>query len=391
MRQQSPVAPIATSARLARLLLLAPMLAPLLCRPSGAQPWAAGLEAPPAMEAVKPSQALELESLRRYGESTGLRRTYLRSANDLLQSFWASNDQPKVLFPGDAATGCGVRQVAHPMAFYCPLSKEIAMALNLRRSVGSARGKSDRELLLLDLAVLAHEWGHHINRSQGRGPYGGGLQLTAQQEELAADWRTGVFLGWMLRVGAIDVDGFTQTANLQFEMGDYERISPQHHGYPKDRFEALTRGLGSQIKAGQSLGDWTADSRETFSQPLPPDPSDQETSPRRYRVWRFEIDRGEQIATNLIGGLLGAASCIWGSQNQCLGMAAQQGKGRAHGTYISSTLSLDCSGGRFDVSDDPYGSQPFTRDGKGQAAVIAKRDCPRSTPSGDGVVRSTAP
>ena len=250
------------------------------------------------------------------------------------------------------------------------------MALNLRRSVASARGKTDAELLLLDLTVLAHEWGHHINVEQGRGPYTGGLGITVKQEELAADWRTGVFLGWLLSSGALSVENFAQTANLMFEMGDYERISFQHHGYPKDRFEALTRGLGSQLKPGQRLGEWTVDSQEAFSRPLPPDPQDQALGRRRYAVQRFEIDRGQQIATNVLGGLLGAASCVWGNQQQCLGMAMQQGKGRAHGSYTRRELILFCGSGSFDVSEDDFGPQPLRRDGKGQASVLASRDCP---------------
>ena len=270
-----------------------------------------------------------------------------------------------------------MKQVAHPMAYYCPPSKELAMALNLRRSVSSAKGKSDRELLLLDLAVLAHEWGHHVNQEQGRGPFKGGMSLTVKQEELAADWRTGVFLGWLLNNGGIGVDDFTQTANLLFEMGDYERLAAQHHGYPKDRFEALTRGLASQLTAGQKLGDWRMDTQETFSRPLPATSEDQLLGRRRYEVRRFEIDRGQQIATNLLGGLLGAASCIWGNQQQCIGMATQQGKGRAAGTYTQRTLTLHCANGSFDVSDDEFEPQPISRDGKGQAAVLLKRDCPK--------------
>ena len=345
----------------------------LLAQAAAAQPWAPGQE-PPPLPSATPAQARALEQLRSSGGTVGLRRRYLGAAHDLLQGYWATRQQPSLLFAGDAARGCGVDRVREPMAYYCPASNEIAMAINLRRSVRSARGRSDRELLLLDLAVLAHEWGHHVNREQGRGPYGGGMGFTVRQEELAADWRTGVFLGWLLGHGVIGVDAFTQTANLFFELGDYERITPQHHGYPKDRFEALTRGLSSQVTVGQRLGPWTVDSREAFSRPLPAASATQ----RVYAVRRFEIDRSNQIATNLIGGLLGAASCFWGSQQQCLGMALEQGKGRAEGTYTSRTLTLDCATGLFDVSDDAHGPQPINRDGKGQAAVLAARDCPRT-------------
>lgn len=345
--------------------------------PAMAQPWAPD-QAPPVLPLPSATEARDLEQQRKAGEAAGLRQRYLRQAHNLLQRFWNTREQPKLLFAGDSAEGCGVKRVAHPMAYYCPPSQELAMALDLRRSVRSARGQGDRELLLLDLAVLAHEWGHHVNRTLGRGPYKTGLGLTVKQEELAADWRTGVFLGWLLNSGAIGVNEFTQTANLMFEMGDYERITPQHHGYPKDRFQALTRGVSSQVQPGQKLGDWTVDTQEAFSRPLPSTAEDQQLSRRRYEVRRFEIDRSQQIATNLLGGLLGAASCIWGNQQQCIGMATQQGKGRAEGLYTTRELTLHCGQGSFDVSEDEFEVQPLQRDGKGQAAVLARRDCPRA-------------
>ncbi len=342
------------------------------------QPWAPGQGPPPGLTLPTQAEAQQLEQLRRTGEPKQLRERYLRQGHNLLHRFWASKQQPTLLFAGDRAEGCGVRRVAHPMAYYCPPSQELAMALNLRRSVRSAKGKTDRELLLLDLAVLAHEWGHHVNREQGRGPFQGGLGLTVKQEELAADWRTGVFLGWMLSQGAISVDEFTQTANLLFEMGDYERLAAQHHGYPKDRFQALTRGLTSQLQPGQKLGEWTVDTSETFSRALKVSAEDRQLGRRRYDVRRFEIERGQQIATNLIGGLLGAASCVWGNQQQCIGMAAQQGKGRADGSYTQRRLTLHCDNGSFDVSDDDFDPQPVSRDGKGQAPVLLQRDCTQS-------------
>ena len=340
-----------------------------------AQPWAPGQGPPPGLHLPSAEEARSLEQLRRTGKGQKLRERYLRSAHDLLNRFWASEQQPTLLFAGDQAKGCGIQRVAHPMAYYCPPSRELAMALNLKRSIRSVRGKSEQTLLLLDLAVLAHEWGHHVNQEQGRGPFKRGMNLTVKQEELAADWRTGVFLGWMLNQGAIEVDEFTQTANLLFEMGDYERLAQQHHGYPKDRFIALTKGVASQLNPGQQLGDWSVDTQETFSRPLPATAEDRRLDRKRYEVRRFEIERGQQIATNLVGGLLGAASCLWGSQQQCIGMAAQQGKGRADGAYNQQELTLHCGSGSFDVSDDDYGHQPINSDGKGQAAVLRDRDC----------------
>ena len=329
-----------------------------------------------ALPAVKVPAGAELQQIREQGGGPDLRQRYLLAAHGFLYRYWQQEAQkqgkslenPQLLFAGDRAQGCGVNRIVHPMAFYCPESLQIAMALDLRCGTKAARGKSDQELLPMELAVLAHEWGHHVNRSLGRGPYRTGFSLTVQQEELAADWRTGILMGWLLSQGTLALDDFTAAANLMFEIGDYERISAQHHGYPKDRFTALTEGLASQLKPGQRMGEWTVDTRESFSRPIA-------GAPLTYDVRRFEIDRTGQIGSNVFGVVLGAASCIWGDRQQCLGAALDQGKGRAYGTYTNRTLVLHCGDRSFDVTNDNFDRQPIAQDGKGQAAVLAERDC----------------
>ena len=329
-----------------------------------------------ALPKAKVPAGAELQQIREQGGGPDLRQRYLLAAHEFLYRYWQEEAQkqgktlekPQLLFAGDRAQGCGVNRIAHPMAFYCPDSLQIAMALDLRRGTKAARGKSDQELLPMELAVLAHEWGHHVNRSLGRGPYRTGFSLTVQQEELAADWRTGILMGWLLSQGTLALDDFTAAANLMFEIGDYERISAQHHGYPKDRFTALTEGLASQLKPGQRMGEWTLDTRESFSRPIA-------GAPLTYDVRRFEIDRTGQIGSNVFGVVLGAASCIWGDRQQCLGAALDQGKGRAYGTYTNRTLVLHCGDRSFDVTNDNFDRQPIAQDGKGQAAVLAERDC----------------
>ena len=331
---------------------------------------------PEKVPPVKVPAGAELKRLREQGGGADLRRRYLLAAHEFLYSYWQQEAQkqgktlekPQLLFAGDRAQGCGVDRIEHPMAFYCPDSVQIAMALDLRRATKVARGKGDQELLPMELAVLAHEWGHHVNRSLGQGPYRTGFSLTVQQEELAADWRTGILMGWLLSQGTLALDDFTAAANLMFEIGDYERISVQHHGYPKDRFTALTEGLATQLKPGQRLGEWTVDTRESFSRPIA-------GAPLSYEVRRFEIDRSGQIGSNVFGVVLGAASCIWGDRQQCLGAALDQGKGRAYGIYTQRTLVLHCADRSFDVTNDNFDRQPMARDGKGQAAVLAERDC----------------
>ena len=378
-----------------RLLpLLLPFLLPLLFVGSGARAKVLPAQRAPAKRApaqlvpaqvaapesalpkVKVPAGAELQQIREQGGGPDLRQRYLLAAHEFLYRYWQEEAQkqgktlekPELLFAGDRARGCGVNRIAHPMAFYCPESLQIAMALDLRRGTKASRGKSEQELLPMELAVLAHEWGHHVNRSLGRGPYRTGFSLTVQQEELAADWRTGILMGWLLSQGTLALDDFTAAANLMFEIGDYERISAQHHGYPKDRFTALTEGLASQLKPGQRMGEWTVDTRESFSRPIA-------GAPLTYDVRRFEIDRTGQIGSNVFGVVLGAASCIWGDRQQCLGAALDQGKGRAYGTYTNRTLVLHCGDRSFDVTNDNFDRQPIARDGKGQAAVLAERDC----------------
>ncbi len=367
--------------------LLLPFLLPLLLVSSGARAkLVPALVAAPesALPKAKVPAGAELQQIREQGGGPDLRQRYLLAAHGFLYRYWQEEAQkqgktlekPQLLFAGDRAKGCGVNRIAHPMAFYCPDSLQIAMALDLRRGSKAARGRSEQELLPMELAVLAHEWGHHVNRSLGRGPYRMGFSLTVQQEELAADWRTGILMGWLLSQGTLALDDFTAAANLMFEIGDYERISVQHHGYPKDRFTALTEGLASQLKPGQRLGEWTVDTRESFSRPIAAGQLGVDSlAPRPYDVRRFEIDRTGQIGTNVFGVVLGAASCIWGDRQQCLGAALDQGKGRAYGTYTKRTLVLHCGDRSFDVTNDNFDRQPVARDGKGQAAVLAERDC----------------
>ena len=344
----------------------------------------------PTLPAAKVPAGAELQRIRDQGGGADLRQRYLLAAHEFLYRYWQQEadiqgktlEKPQLLFAGDRAEGCGVNRIEHPMAFYCPDSLQIAMGLDLRRGTKVSRGKSDQELLPMELAVLAHEWGHHVNRSLGQGPYRTAFGLTAQQEELAADWRTGILMGWLLSQGTLALDDFIAAANLMFEIGDYERISYQHHGYPKDRFTALTEGLATQLKPGQRMGEWTVDTRESFSRPIavggpagvdPLAPRPYEV--RSYDVRRFEIDRSGQIGSNVFGVVLGAASCIWGDRQQCLGAALDQGKGRAYGTYTNRTLVLHCADRSFDVTNDNFDRQPIARDGKGQAAVLADRDC----------------
>ena len=101
---------------------------------------AASKPIPPAVkvQAVAVPAGAELQRIREQGGGADLRQRYLLAAHDFLYRYWQQEAQkqgktlekPQLLFAGDRAEGCGVNRIEHPMAFYCPESLQIAMALH---------------------------------------------------------------------------------------------------------------------------------------------------------------------------------------------------------------------------------------------------------------------
>lgn len=241
---------------------------------------------------------------------------------------------------------------------YCPESNEIILSTKgMQRS--QRFSKVDDHLLAL--TVLAHEWGHHVNHHSNRGPY-------SQSEEDAADWRAGRYLAWLLEQEVISVKDFTDAANLFFSIGDFHFESP--HNNPKARYQAFIAGVGDEIKPGLTRGGWTMDTPETFSRV-----SSQGARSVTAEVYRFEIERGGQIAGNLFGALLGVVNCSIGSSSSCANALLQQGKAKPDGWYRLRTMRIDCGQRNFDIDGDGLKRQPLKADRKAQAAVIALRFC----------------
>ena len=59
-------------------------------------------------------------------------------------------------------------------------------------------------------------------------------------------------------------------------------------------FRAAAERFHTQLKPGQRMGEWTVDTRESFSRPIA-------GAPLTYDVRRFEIDRTGQIGSNVWG------------------------------------------------------------------------------------------
>ena len=306
--------------------------------------------------------------------------TYVGAHHKLLGLYWRQvardrvEDLPLVTLMGRNGrfSGCGRSRSVNA---YCPESNEIILST---RGMPRSQRFSNVSRHLLALTVLAHEWGHHVNHHSNRGSY-------SKREEDAADWRAGRYLAWLLDNEALGVKDFTDAANLFFSIGDFHMESP--HNNPKARYEAFIAGVGSELKPGLRRGGWTMDTPETFSRVTnrkgnrrgeDENPAGPKTV--RAEVYRFEIERGGQIAGNVFGALLGVVNCGIGSASSCAKSLNQQGKAKPDGWYRLRTMRINCTRKDFDIDGDGIRRQPFQGDRKGQAAVIAARACQRRSP-----------
>jgi len=352
-------------------LFLAFSLSPLLVFPANAQ-----------INNSSPDVSVEeqLDTLRHFRLDISEGRTqtsYLEAHHTLLGLYWRQvakdrvEDLPAVtLLRGNARfSDCGKGR--RPNA-YCPESNEIS--LSTRGMQRTQRFSQTREQLLA-LTVLAHEWGHHVNHHSNRGTY-------SRREEDAADWRAGRYLAWLMQNDALSVKGFTDAANLFFSIGDFHLNSP--HNNPKARYQAFIAGVADDWEPGMIHGGWSMDTPETFSRVTNRRGSRSSAmgdntprGPRRVtaEVYRFEIERGRQIAGNLFSAVLGVVSCGTGSSSSCANALQQQGKAKPEGWYRLRTMRIDCQRGTFDIDGDGIRRQPLKGDRKKQAAVIAARSC----------------
>lgn len=96
-------------------------------------------------------------------------------------------------------------------------------------------------------AVCAHEFGHIVQFKRGlRQPLLAG-QSTVKRLELHADFLAGVFAG--IRKRERPEFPAAIVAMTQWSVGDHQTQSPQHHGTPKERGDAVAEGF-SAIKDG---------------------------------------------------------------------------------------------------------------------------------------------
>jgi predicted metalloprotease len=149
------------------------------------------------------------------------------------------------------STGCG-DITPEPNAFYCPPDRTIYLVPQFLQ---------DQERQFGDyapIAVLSHEWGHHIQNLLGiKGP-------TSKAFELQADCLMGAFTRHADEAGLLDYGDFLEALSTAIDAGDPTFLpedAPGAHGQPEDRVKALTKGYGGGPVTGCGL---------PLNKPVPP-------------------------------------------------------------------------------------------------------------------------
>ena len=251
---------------------------------------------------------------------------------------------------------------------YCPDYAEIT--LNAQPLVAILPDKSNLNINHLNLIILAHEFGHHVNNFSGRPP-------EEMNEESAADIRSGKYLAYALGEGLIDLEGVLLAAQMFFQVGDFHMNIRQLHENPKKRFDSFISGFNKISKAGSSYDGWYQDTKETFSR-LAGGGQDLDNVRSEYvfDVYRFEIERAGQIIGNTLSAITGVAICANGSGQACANtILFGQGKAKPQGWYRKRKLTLSCLTGIFDIEGDGIKAHVVDADQTSQAQALKSRSC----------------
>jgi hypothetical protein len=147
------------------------------------------------------------------------------------------------------STACGAAADDNA-AFYCPTDDTIYIGQTFAGNLfnGVAQGlpgeKAGYGHAVGDFAVayvVAHEFGHNVQQEAG--------QLTGRRSalptELNADCLAGTWGHWAYGQGELDPGDTQEALNAALAVGDFDFLSPQHHGTPQQRHDALQTGLDS--------------------------------------------------------------------------------------------------------------------------------------------------
>jgi predicted metalloprotease len=146
-------------------------------------------------------------------------------------------------------TGCGVK-AADTAAFYCSaddtiyIGQAFASALynGVLASLPGQRAGFGRAIGDFAVAyVVAHEYGHNVQQEKGVLTSG----KRALPTELNADCLAGTWARWDYGKGRLDPGDAQEGLDAALAVGDFDLLSPQHHGTPQERRDALQTGLNS--------------------------------------------------------------------------------------------------------------------------------------------------
>ncbi len=309
-----------------------------------------------------------------YGEPSAetVDKEFLRLHFELMKEYWLERAKKRgSTFPAPILhlnegylIGCGKKQISKYPNIYCPETGEIT--IDVRPLIKGFTDKKNLNLSYLSLAVLAHEFGHHVNYHIGRERY-------RNNEENEADWRAGKYIAYAISKNLIPLEGLTKGANLFFSVGDFYILSK--HDNPKNRFNAFMNGFNDEsMGVGSFAGNWLQDTHKTFSKIVRKSYSFQDKK-LYFNVYRFEIERGRQIAGNLFTGIIGAINCSQGSKEDCARSLLIQGQAKPEGWFRKRKLIINCTSNSFDIKGDGFKSQSISSDRKGQAQYLSKRYC----------------
>jgi predicted metalloprotease len=88
---------------------------------------------------------------------------------------------------------------------------------------------------------VAHEYGHNVQQEAGLL----GHSSRALPTELNADCLAGTWAKWADAQGRLDAGDLQEALDAALAVGDFDYISPQHHGTPQERRDALETGMKS--------------------------------------------------------------------------------------------------------------------------------------------------
>jgi uncharacterized protein len=149
------------------------------------------------------------------------------------------------------ATGCQTTADENS-AFYCGTDDTIYIGQTFASQLydgvdgnlpGKAAGFGRAVGAYATAYVVAHEYGHNVQMELGEL----GRSIFAMPTELNADCLAGTWTAWEYGQRKISSDDVQQVIDAAEAVGDFDFVSPNHHGTPQQRRDAVMTG----IKSGQ--------------------------------------------------------------------------------------------------------------------------------------------